>query len=910
MNRWLISPPALEYLPVLIWHLVILGYLFSRKDKSKLTWLLTGWLCGLTMLMLSCFAGHAIYAPLGGYIFWIGGMVSALFALNLELQFAYRFPRPGYGREARRLLVVSGAVALGIISLAIAEAITSLTLPAYNFGQFLYGFFNPTGNFQITSATLFNIAHLAGRLWVFIVWLRKTIRLAMIAQPAAPRWRRTAAFLWRPPNKEARVARNFTLLMATALLAALVEIGESLALLPAGSFFTLYSLTLFGIVLTYADNAPEPSTFMAKLVGISLVTLLIILGLVNPLALRAERAAYHKARHSELAHIKTLLDVRELTQIPPEVLYIAARTADGGLFADAYHLLFSRVADLSAETFVQQDAHSRRGITQDIASARINVQGENPWLSLAELDSYAHLTIPEGAPAYRGAYAAPAQHYIRYTFASPDGAALYEVGYSYLSYRRILHEKSRPFVYLTIGATLLMLFVFPRFFQISLVQPLNRLLAGVAQVDAGDLSVTVPVRVVDEIGFLTNAFNKMVDSLRLEIAERRRAESEIRALNITLEQRVTARTRELSALYEVSAAASQSLDLDALLAESLARSITVLHGAAGAIFLVNDAAPTLQLAAHQNIPPELLAQAQTISTTAGVLAEVIARGEPVLIPDITTDARLPAFAPRHEPLTLIAAPLRADGQVVGILSILRAAGHTFTLDEVALLAAIADQVGIAVKNDRLRRLAQRAMVFAERQRLARDLHDSVIQSLYGLLMLSETEQARLAAGERDTVEHTLARLTATMRQAIKEMRLFIYQLRPPQLDELGLRGALQHRLAAVEGRAGVETQLSVDTALALPAAVEQALYQIAQEALNNVLKHARATIVTVRLRGEEARAILEIADNGCGFDVRAVRAGGLGLTSMRERAAQLDAALEINSALGAGTRVTVIVRLI
>jgi signal transduction histidine kinase len=136
------------------------------------------------------------------------------------------------------------------------------------------------------------------------------------------------------------------------------------------------------------------------------------------------------------------------------------------------------------------------------------------------------------------------------------------------------------------------------------------------------------------------------------------------------------------------------------------------------------------------------------------------------------------------------------------------------------------------------------------------------------------------------------------------MRLLVFELRPHSLDEEGLAGALRQRLDAVENRVGVTTQLSVEGQLDLPAAVEEGLYRIAQEALTNALKHAFASSVLVQVRAEEQVVSLEVVDDGRGFDQdSAAEFGGLGLVTMRERAEELGGTLTITSIPGQGTRI-------
>jgi signal transduction histidine kinase len=213
----------------------------------------------------------------------------------------------------------------------------------------------------------------------------------------------------------------------------------------------------------------------------------------------------------------------------------------------------------------------------------------------------------------------------------------------------------------------------------------------------------------------------------------------------------------------------------------------------------------------------------------------------------------------------------------------------------------------------LRQSEREKAVVSERNRLARELHDSVAQSMYGVVLLAEVASQLLSSGQADPVASYLGDLKDTAQESLAEMRLLIYELRPPVLEEEGLPSALQTRLEAVEGRAGLETEFNVEGQIHLNSEVEEALYRIAQEALNNVLKHAQARRVTVSLRQREqtrkesVRVTLEIADNGIGFDpARARRRGGLGLRGMEERAEGIGARLAIESAAGNGATVRVV----
>lgn len=210
----------------------------------------------------------------------------------------------------------------------------------------------------------------------------------------------------------------------------------------------------------------------------------------------------------------------------------------------------------------------------------------------------------------------------------------------------------------------------------------------------------------------------------------------------------------------------------------------------------------------------------------------------------------------------------------------------------------------AIENARLYEQARALAALEERQRLARDLHDSVTQTLYSLTLLAEASRRTAQSGDAGKVVENLARLGETAQQALKEMRLLVYELRPMALEQAGLADALRNRLEAVEKRAGVDAQLKVSLEADLHPTMENGLYRIAQEALNNALKHAGATVVSISLRSHGQNVEMEIADNGRGFLVEDVDGqGGMGLVSIRERVEEMGGACSITSAGGEGTRI-------
>ncbi len=289
----------------------------------------------------------------------------------------------------------------------------------------------------------------------------------------------------------------------------------------------------------------------------------------------------------------------------------------------------------------------------------------------------------------------------------------------------------------------------------------------------------------------------------------------------------------------------------------------------------------------------------------GITGWVASRGEPLLVPDVREEPRY-VWMEGSSTLSELIVPITLKGEVIGVLDAQSDQLDAFDDSDLTVLQALADQAAVAIDNARLYEQAQRLAVVEERQRLARELHDSVTQALYGTTLYAEAAARQLATGEVELVADHLRELRDTAQEALREMRLLIFELRPSILDTEGLVTALRARLEAVEERAGLEVLLRVEGEGTVPAEIEEGLYRIAQEALNNALKHACAGRVSVCLdRGEEA-VVLEIVDDGLGFDPStAVEGGGLGLDGMIERAAKMGGELVLDSEPGAGTRVRV-----
>jgi signal transduction histidine kinase len=247
-------------------------------------------------------------------------------------------------------------------------------------------------------------------------------------------------------------------------------------------------------------------------------------------------------------------------------------------------------------------------------------------------------------------------------------------------------------------------------------------------------------------------------------------------------------------------------------------------------------------------------------------------------------------------------PIMSAGRVLGGFGVSYTRPHLFTEQEQRMLLALADRAAVAIQNAELYERAQQAASLEERQRLARELHDSVSQALYGIALGARTARTLLDRDPEkaaEPVDYVLSLAEA----GLTEMRALIFELRPESLETEGLVAALEKQVAAARARYGLSVDADLCPEPEAPLDVKEAVYRVAQEALHNVVKHARARHVRLRLALERGSLRLEVQDDGAGFDPSGEFPGHMGLTSMRERVIRLAGEIEITSAPGQGTRV-------
>ena len=261
----------------------------------------------------------------------------------------------------------------------------------------------------------------------------------------------------------------------------------------------------------------------------------------------------------------------------------------------------------------------------------------------------------------------------------------------------------------------------------------------------------------------------------------------------------------------------------------------------------------------------------------------------------------------NEMISWIGIPINSRNSLIGVLSAHTAQEDYFTHEISELMQAFANQIALVFENNRLYAQAQLLATATERDRLARELHDSVTQSLYSVRLYAEAIRSALKSGKLLAAEKNLEQLTTIARDGMSNLRLLIFELRPPVLEELGLIGALQKRVEMVENRAGIQAELSVVGEPNLPQEVETQLYWVVYELLSNVLKHARAKHVSLRFEFSEIRTSIILHDDGVGFDpARLKHMMGRGLKNIIDRVEIIGGKIEIDSKPGEGTSIRIV----
>jgi signal transduction histidine kinase len=303
---------------------------------------------------------------------------------------------------------------------------------------------------------------------------------------------------------------------------------------------------------------------------------------------------------------------------------------------------------------------------------------------------------------------------------------------------------------------------------------------------------------------------------------------------------------------------------------------------------------------------ELIAAMGPLPRTHGMLGAMLESRDPYRTADIHTHERFRGWWPSAHPdmRSFLGVPIVARGGIIGALYLTEKEGAAeFSNADERLIVLLAAHAAIAIENARLHERSRELSIVEERNRLARELHDSVTQQLFGVVLAAESAGELIARG--DAAGEQLERVQALARGAMEELRSVVFELRPASLEAEGLAHVLRKHVEVLRRVTGRAIELRIASPPALGAAAAGQVFRIAQEALQNALRHGDAERIEVRLSDGGGRLALSVADDGRGFDVGApgLRVRRLGLTSMEERAAELGGRLAIESRPGAGTTV-------
>jgi PAS domain S-box-containing protein len=375
-----------------------------------------------------------------------------------------------------------------------------------------------------------------------------------------------------------------------------------------------------------------------------------------------------------------------------------------------------------------------------------------------------------------------------------------------------------------------------------------------------------------------------------------------------LERRVQERTREIERRRQVSDTLRDILAIlnsDRPLAEILQHIVVqasqLLQADASAIYQMPDAETAVTIQASCGLSNQQLNNPFSLTLPTAV-KQLVRNGESATAP--TSTGADDGISTADTYCARLAVPLRIKDEIYGGLMLYYVEPRKFSDEEIELAVMFGDQAVLAIENAGLRARAERTAVAAERNRIARDLHDSVTQTLFSATLIAEV-LPKLVERNGNEGMRRLEELRQLTRGALAEMRTLLLELRPATLIEVSIEELLRQLTEAARGRARIPIELQAQVTAPLPPDAKIAFYYVAQEALNNVAKHARAGSAHVNLVSHASGAVLSVLDDGLGFDVTQVTPEHLGLAIMRERSESIDGELTIESAPGEGTEITI-----
>jgi signal transduction histidine kinase len=367
------------------------------------------------------------------------------------------------------------------------------------------------------------------------------------------------------------------------------------------------------------------------------------------------------------------------------------------------------------------------------------------------------------------------------------------------------------------------------------------------------------------------------------------------------------RSAALEAMSDAALAVAAERSVESIL-QRLVDAARTLAGARYAALGVPDGEGGFARFITSGMSERLITAMGPLPRTHGLLGAMLETDRPYRTDDIRADPRFRGWWPRGHPemRSFLGVPIVSRSGVIGAIYLTEKEGAAgFDDGDQQVIAMLAAHAAIAIENARLYEQSRELSIVEERNRLARELHDSVTQKLFGLVLSAEAAATLI---ERDPAQARieLGRLQELAREAMEELRSLVFELRPPSVEAEGLTAALRKHVDVLRRVYGREIGLEVGGAPRYAPQLEREVLRIAQEALQNALRHANADLVEVRLAARDGFLLLTVRDDGIGFDPVApeLRSRRLGLTSMEERAEAIGGTLRIDSHPGRGTTVS------